>query len=336
MKTLAVIDATAPEGMGEGTVRQARALAGFLGGGFEPGSGAAHVAPDDVETLIFCTGDGDRRRLMDLAPTRAVRCVVLAARRPEEIADVLAHLAQGGEAGLFLFPPGPAGTELAARLARRTGGSLVSGALSVDPDADPPVARARVYSGHLIGRFALTALPVCVAVDASWQDASPAVPAEHEMAAAHVAPAADAERAAPAALEDLTFLPASGGDLAAARFVVAAGQGVGREGVARIAAAAARMGAAFAASRPVVMNAWAGMDRLVGISGTRTTPDVCLVAGASGAPAFLWGIEKAGFIAALNTDSDAPVVRAADVAVIDDGVAVLEALTDLLAAEDGE
>ena len=99
------------------------------------------------------------------------------------------------------------------------------------------------------------------------------------------------------------------GDLEAARFLVVAGRGAGsRGGVERLAAAAARMGAAFGVTRPVVMNAWAAPDRQIGVSGTRTAPAVCLVAGASGAPAFLWGVERAGFIAAVDTDEHAAIV----------------------------
>ena len=66
------------------------------------------------------------------------------------------------------------------------------------------------------------------------------------------------------------------------------------------------MGAAFGVSRPVVMNAWAPADRLVGVSGARTAPAVCIVVGASGAPALHWGIERAGFIVAVNSDDARP------------------------------
>ena len=90
------------------------------------------------------------------------------------------------------------------------------------------------------------------------------------------------------------------------------------------------MGAAFGVTRPVVMNAWAGPDRQVGVSGTRTAPAVCIVAGASGAPAFLWGVERAGFIAAVDTDDHAPIGGESDAFVVGDAVAVLEALADLL------
>ena len=76
----------------------------------------------------------------------------------------------------------------------------------------------------------------------------------------------------------------------------------------RIAAVAGLMGAAFGVTRPVAVNAWAPADRQVGVSSTRTGPVVCIVAGASGAPAFLWGVERADFIAAVTdnpTDSSA-------------------------------
>lgn len=126
--------------------------------------------------------------------------------------------------------------------------------------------------------------------------------------------------------------PPSDGGLAGSRILVVAGRGAGgREGIERMAAAAERMGAAFGVTRPVVMNGWAPMDRLIGVSGARTSPALCIVVGASGAAAFQWGIEKAGFIVALNTDGHAPMVADADVAVLDDGPSVLEELTVIAA-----
>jgi electron transfer flavoprotein alpha subunit len=92
------------------------------------------------------------------------------------------------------------------------------------------------------------------------------------------------------------------------------------------------MGAEFGASRPVVMNAWAPRERLIGVSGTRTAPLLCIVVGASGAPALHWGIEKAAFIVAINPDQAAPIVAGSDAAVLDDGVAVVEELAEIIAA----
>ena len=58
---------------------------------------------------------------------------------------------------------------------------------------------------------------------------------------------------------------------------------------------------------------------------------MCVVVGASGAPALHWGIERAGFIVAVNTDERAPIVRNSDAALLDDGVAVVEELAEIIA-----
>jgi len=175
-----------------------------------------------------------------------------------------------------------------------------------------------------------------VTADAGWCDAPPGPRGEHRIVAGTAfLPAEDGDAGAAAPFTDVELLESPPtGDLETARFLVVAGRGAGSpQGVERLAAAARRMGAVFGVTRPVAMNAWAPMDRLIGVSGTRAAPAVCIVAGASGAPAFLWGIERAGFIAAVDSDEHAAIVAEADVAVIDDGIAVVEALADLAAKE---
>jgi electron transfer flavoprotein alpha subunit len=183
-----------------------------------------------------------------------------------------------------------------------------------------------------VGQFGLRARPWCVALDAGWLDADFELPDEHVVQAAEVL---EETVPAPVPLGDVEVLdPPATSDLEAARFLVVAGRGAGsRAGVERIAAAAARMGAGFGVTRPVAMNAWAAPERQIGVSGVRTAPDVCVVAGASGAPAFLWGVERAGFIAAIDVDGRAAIAAEADAVVLDDAVAVLEALADIVARE---
>ena len=180
------------------------------------------------------------------------------------------------------------------------------------------LCRRAVYSNHLTGGFVLRRPPWCITLDAGWYDARADPPAEHSVSADLEA----AEDDSPALrLEDVEVLePPDTGDLETAGFLVVAGRGAGgRDGVERIAAAAGRMGAAFGVTRPVAMNAWAPADRQIGVSGARSAPAVCIVAGASGAPAFLWGVERAGFIAAVDTDERAAIAGEADAVVIDDG-----------------
>ena len=77
------------------------------------------------------------------------------------------------------------------------------------------------------------------------------------------------------------------------------------------------------------MNAWAPMNRLIGVSGAMLQPDICITAGVSGAAAFYAGIEKSKFIVAINTDGQAPIMKKADVAVADDFVPVIKALREM-------
>jgi electron transfer flavoprotein alpha subunit len=266
-----------------------------------------------------------------LAPTRDVRLVKTAARRPDCIVASLAASAGTSDASLYLFAAGVNGTELATRLACRSGGSVLTDALSIEVRQDRVLGRRNVYSNHMVGRFELSARPCCVTLDASWDDARGRPVHAHRV----LSDTDETANAGPDPFEELEIaeLPSTG-DLADSRFLVVAGRGSGsRAAVDRIASAAARMGAAFGVSRPVAMNAWAPMDRLIGVSGKRTAPDLCLVVGASGAPALHWGIERAAFIVAVNPDDCAPIVGNADAAVLDDGVAVIEELAEIIARE---
>jgi electron transfer flavoprotein alpha subunit len=317
MRSAAILDGTL------GTAaRQAQALAGFLCEG---------MSGDPVaETLVFYHDERDKARLVGLAPTRAVRLVKTPAQRPDRMVEILAALAADEQTELFLFADGAAGAETATRVACRAGGAVLTDALSIEVRPGLLVGRKNVYSNHLVGRFELSARPRCVGIDAGWNDEGRPATLEHLV----LSDTDETNGAGPAPFEDLELVAAPpSGDLAESRFLVVAGYGIGsRDHVERIAAAARRMGAACGVTRPVAMNAWAPMDRLVGVSGTRTAPEVCIVAGASGAPAFSWGIEKAGFIVAVNPDEQAPIVRNADVAVLDDGVAIVEALAEIVAA----
>ena len=325
-RVVAVLDGTTP-----GAERRARALGGFLRDGLRLG-GDATVAATEAVTLAFYADDADRDRLVELAPTGDVRLIRTPEFRPDLMAAALtAFEAGGGE--LFAFPGGPLGAELAARLAARAGGGVLTDVLDAAVGPAGLLCRHAVYSNHLTGRFQLRWPPWCVTLDTDWCDARVEPPAEHTVRADVELTADDSCAAMP--LHDVELLePPATGDLETAKFLVVAGRGAGsRAGVERLEAAAARMGATFGVTRPVAMNAWAAPDRQIGVSGARAAPAVCLVAGASGAPAFLWGVERAGFIAAVDADEHAAIVAEADAAVLDDAVAVVEALADIVARE---
>ena len=327
-RVVAVLDGADP-----GAERRARALGGFLRDGLQLNEDGAAAAPAEAVTLALYADDAERDRLVELAPTVDVRLIRTPALRPDLVAAALTAFEAGGGAELFVFPGGPLGAELAARLAARAGGAALTDVVDAAVVAEGLLCRRAVFSGHLTGRFLLSRPPWCVTIDESWHEARVEPPAKHSVRV-DVELTADGSSVLPA-LGDVELLePPATGDLQAAKFLVVAGRGAGgRDGVERLAAAAARMGAAFGVTRPVAMNAWAPPDRQIGVSGTRAAPAVCIVAGASGAPAFLWGVEGAGFIAAVDTDEHAAIAGEADAVVIDDAVAVIEALADIVVHE---
>lgn len=326
LRVAAVLDASGPS-----AGRNARALGGFLADGLVL---AEDVALDAV-THVFGVRDADDEHVL-AAPTEEVRLARLPDHRPDLAAAALGACRTSDGPDLYVFPDGPTGLGLASRLAARAGGSVITGVLAADFSGDRPVCRRAVHAGHLVGRFVLGRRPWFLVLDASWDDAQVDPPQEHVVEAA-ACPLPD-DVGSPPPLLDIEALEAPPtGDLQAAKFLVVAGRGAGSRGaVERIAAAAGRMGAAFGATRPVVMNAWADPSRQVGVSGTRTAPAVCIVAGASGAPAFIWGVERAGFIVAVDIDDHAPIAGESDVFVAGDAVAVLEALADLVAQVESE
>lgn len=287
------------------TKAMAEELHGFL---------AAYGAGPDGRTVLLYREEDKKEKLVRYAPTKKVILAKSGGYLAEDFLPILTELAD--DSVLYLFA-GEAGNELAVRLAYRLAGSSLVG---VSDAKDQSVFEKAVYSGHLQGEFALEKKPFCVAL-ARGVKRLPVPVINHDVQEAAIIP-----RESPA-----EFIPAdTSGGLADAKFVLVAGRGVNsRENAAWVQEAAKALGAEFAVSRPVAMSGWAPLQRLVGISGAVIGPEVCLVLGASGAAAFYAGIEKSGLIVAVNTDERAPIMRLADVALVDDYKAVLAELLEI-------
>lgn len=128
-----------------------------------------------------------------------------------------------------------------------------------------------------------------------------------------------------------TMKEETAGGLSDAKIVVAAGRGIrNKENASFLEETAKALGGELGASRPVAMNAWTPMSRLIGVSGEMIAPEVCITAGVSGAAAFYAGIEKSKFIVAINTDEQAPIMKKADVAIVDDFMPVIQSLREIV------
>ena len=128
-------------------------------------------------------------------------------------------------------------------------------------------------------------------------------------------------------------LAASGGgvSLTDARVVVSGGRGVGSaEGFAVIEELAALLGAAVGCSRAVTMAGWRPHSDQVGQTGSKIAPEIYIACGISGATQHMAGCKGAKRLLAINPDVEAPMLGAADYAVIGDLHEVVPAISEAI------
>lgn len=239
---------------------------------------------------------------------------------------VLEQMQQAFEPRLLLFA-GDEGGELATRLACRINGSACCAVEQAQVKGAQCRVTKAVYGNHLVAELAMMREPWCLSVARNGAASVEMIPSSVPV-----------NRFEPANLPDTKWMlgsacskQPSASPLSRARYVLAIGEGVGSaQHVVHLQQLATQMGAELAASRPVVMNAWCEMDRLLGMSGAIIVPDVCIAAGVSGAPAFAIGIRHSKLIVAINQDPQAAIFTLADVGIVGDMHEVLEALANTL------
>ena len=131
--------------------------------------------------------------------------------------------------------------------------------------------------------------------------------------------------------EEKLISRADGSALGNAETAVICGAGMGsKRNCDRARLLAEKLGAGFGLTRPAALNVWGKPSEIVGLSGSVIAPRCCLVLGAAGAGAFAAGIENAGKIISVNTDSDALIFRNSDMGVQTDAAALTEKLLSML------
>lgn len=218
---------------------------------------------------------------------------------------------------LLIFPADALADELATRLAWRIGAGSLCQAICWDELTHS--ATKASWGNALIAKLICPDGPVCLSVTrCAASGATPAMP-----------PLALTRDISPVPLApEMTLLSTSalarGAPLAQAARVVAFGQGgADSEAENRLAQA---LGAEAGYTRQRVMLGECDESRMIGVSGQMLAPELCIVAGASGAAAFSAGIRQSQFIVAINNQPDAPVFAQADVGIVAEWLPALEAL----------
>ena len=291
------------------------ALARRLGGNVN-----AAVIGSDIEDLAGTLGGADTIVVVDDP--------ALAAFNPEGHAAVFAALAAERTPQIVLVPYTSQGMEVAAATASRCGLPLVSFTQEIRADGGLE-ATCRLYAGKVEAdveidgdRAVFAVLSGAASADDRRADGAGVV----ELVASPV----DLSGLA-VSFAGLAEPEAGDVDITAQDVLVAVGRGIESEdNLEEAQELADALGAALAASRPIIDQGWLPKDRQVGKSGLKVTPKVYLALGISGAPEHIEGIRDAATIIAVNSDPQAPIFGVAHYGWVGDLFDLIPELVDRL------
>lgn len=128
-------------------------------------------------------------------------------------------------------------------------------------------------------------------------------------------------------LEEIVKLAKEEEDITEAQFVISGGRGVGsKENFDLLKEAAEVLGGTVGGSRAAVEAGWIDKAFQVGQTGKTVRPVVYIACGISGAIQHLAGMQDSDYIIAINKDSDAAIMKIADLAIVGDYKQVLPEL----------
>jgi electron transfer flavoprotein alpha subunit len=225
------------------------------------------------------------------------------------------------DADPIVLPASPDGRDLAPRLAHALDRPLLAGAVRVERRRAVLVRRGGLVLETVVadGPFVATLQPGVRGVERG--DDGPVrlmtVTIRHE------ATTRDAE-VVEVLPPDVTTM-----DLAEARRILAGGAGLdAAERFAQLERLAAALGASMGATRVITDRGWVGHERQIGTTGVVVDPELYVAFGISGAVQHTSGLGQPHHIVSVNTDPYCPMMQLADLAVVADANAVLDALTD--------
>jgi electron transfer flavoprotein alpha subunit len=245
-------------------------------------------------------------------------------------AAAVAQLVTSNSPAAVLIPSNAEGKEVAARVAVKTGGGLLTDTVGITSDL---IAEQPIFGGSVV-------------VKSRVQTGTPIITVRANSTAPAEAPGAGVVENITVELTDADksstvkerVVEAKGGrpDLGEASIVVSGGRGVGSpENFSIIEALADSLGAAVGASRAATDAGWYPHQNQVGQTGRTVSPQLYIAAGISGAIQHRAGMQTSKTIVAINKDPEAPIFELADFGLVGDLNTVVPALTEEITKRKG-
>lgn len=248
-------------------------------------------------------------------------------------ARILAQLIQAHKPEILLMGATHIGRDLAPRVSRRVGCGLTADCteLSIDSDEGILWQTRPAFGGNIMATIANRySRPQMATVRPGVMEAVP-VPGHQGTVVKHQ-PALDAADMGTRILETVK-VASSGGDLAAARIIVAGGRGLNdASGFETLRELAEVLGAEVAGTRVAVEEGWIPASQQVGQTGLTVRPELYIACGLSGAIQHRAGMLDSKFIVAINKDPLAPIFKVADWGIVGDLFTVVPELTHQIQA----
>ncbi|MCX6026846.1 MAG: electron transfer flavoprotein subunit alpha/FixB family protein, partial [Chloroflexi bacterium] len=244
----------------------------------------------------------------------------------DAVATGLAQIAAEADARVVLIGSTRRGKETAPRLAQKLGAGCITDVNGLAIEDNALVAKRYAYGGATLAREKLLTRVQVLAIMPKTFSAEGAAAG----AGAVVTPALQVSTSV--TVVERRAREGTAVNLDAAPRIVGIGRGLAkREDLALVDQLARALEAVVGCTKSIADFQWLGEDRIIGLSGAKTAPDLYLALGISGQIQHTVGISAAKLIAAVNRDKEAPIFQIADYAIIGDLYQLVPALVERLA-----
>lgn len=243
------------------------------------------------------------------------------------MAEALRQIAQQAEAICLLLGSTRRGKELAPRLAQKLGAGCVTDVNALELVDGELVAERYAFGGATVAKEVVdTPVKVFAVMPKTFELGAPSAPGTVVEPSLSLTPSR-------VRIVDSRPRKVESVGLDAAARIVGVGRGIAKkEDLALAQRLAEALRAELGCSRGICDFGWLSEERLIGLSGVKTKPDLYVAVGVSGQIQHTVGISGARVIVVINKDKDAPIFALADYGIVGDLYQVAPVLIERLAA----